>query len=114
MEVTRKLYFSLNALTKINLPRFHHAYFDNYFSSIPLLLSLSKDACGTLRSNRKGFPRELITHMKKGLQKGLQSRGDYIIRQCSGAKGEGWTRNRKQSNRLALVWQRCSCCLHKL
>lgn len=70
-----------------------------------LLLNLAKDgiyACGTLRSNRVGFPVDLIGHVRKG----LASRGDYITRQCTSAKSPNWTRNRKQSNRLAVsVWQ---------
>lgn len=55
-------------------------YFDNFFSSVDLLLDLRRVglyACGTLRSNRKGFPTELKQHLKKG----LKTRGDYLTRQ---------------------------------
>ena len=87
------------------LSRYHHVYFDNYFSSVKLLLDLSKDGiygCGTLRSNRIGFPSDLQPHMKKGLSR----RGDFLVRQCKEAKGEGWVRNRKQSIRLVVsLWQ---------
>ena len=85
--------------------RNHHVYFDNFFSSVQLLLNLAKDgiyACGTLRSNRVGFPVDLIQHV----QKGLTSRGDYITRQCKSAQSPNWVRNNKQSSRLAVsVWQ---------
>ena len=85
--------------------RNHHVYFDNFFSSMQLLLNLAKDgiySCGTLRSNRIGFPVDLIPHV----QKGLTSRGDYITRQCKSAKSPNWVRNKKQSSRLAVtVWQ---------
>ena len=42
--------------------KYHHAYFDNYFTSIDLLSKLEADGvygCGTARTNRKGFPEEL-------------------------------------------------------
>ncbi|XP_013407355.1 piggyBac transposable element-derived protein 4-like [Lingula anatina] len=40
----------------------HHVYFDNYFTSMPLLETLLVNgtyACGTVRLNRKGIPKEL-------------------------------------------------------
>ena len=63
------------------ISRYHHIYFDNFFSSPDLLLDLSRVglyACGTLRSNRKGFPQDLKQFLKKGLSK----RGEYLFRQC--------------------------------
>ncbi len=40
------------------------------------------------------------------MKKGLKSRGDVCVRQCNQAKSTNWTRNRKQSNRLAVsLWQ---------
>lgn len=85
--------------------RYHHVYFDNYFSSIELLVNLAKDdiyACGTLRSNRVGFPTDLLRHVREG----LKSRSDYCVRQCKKAKNANWTKNQKQSNRLAVsLWQ---------
>ena len=53
----------------------HKVYFDNYFSSLPLLeaLKLKKIlACGTIRSHRKGFP-ELMDDK-------LLKRGDFDYR----------------------------------
>ena len=52
-----------------------HIYFDNYFSSVDLLLDLFRNGlyeCGTLRTNRKGFPPQLKTAAKKG----FKERGD--------------------------------------
>ena len=42
--------------------KYHHVYFDNYFTSLKLLEDLEKDqiyACGTARKDRKSFPDEL-------------------------------------------------------
>ena len=42
--------------------KYHHVYFDNYFTSLKLLEDLEKDntyACGTARKDRKGFPPQL-------------------------------------------------------
>ena len=42
--------------------KYHHVYFDNYFTSLELLEDLEKDniyACGTARKYRKGFPPQL-------------------------------------------------------
>lgn len=50
-------------------------YFDNFFSSVDLLMDLRRNglySCGTLRSNRKGFPATLKPLMKKG----FKTRGD--------------------------------------
>ena len=40
----------------------HHVYFDNFFTSLDLIVDLEKDgiySCGTARKDRKGFPPEL-------------------------------------------------------
>jgi hypothetical protein len=40
----------------------HHCYMDNFFTSPQLLVDLNKDGiygCGTVRTNRKGFPPQL-------------------------------------------------------
>ena len=48
--------------------RYHHLYYDNYFSSISLLtklLSQGTFACGTIRANRKNFPSQISDEAKK-------------------------------------------------
>ena len=65
-------------LTHNILNRNHQVYFDNFFTSINLLVYLLKNgtyASGTLRTNRVGFPCQLKQFIKKGLPK----RGDNII-----------------------------------
>ena len=67
--------------------RYHHAHFDNLFTSMKLLLDLAKVGiygCGTLRSNRVGFPSDLKPFVKSG----LSTRGDFLVRQCERAEGE--------------------------
>lgn len=47
----------------------HHLFFDRYFSSIPLLQNLEVNgiyACGTINTNRKGFPHELKNQTVSG------------------------------------------------
>ena len=54
-----------------------HLFFDNYFSSVDLLLDLHREGlygCGTLRANRKGFPPQLKPHVKKGFKERGESR----------------------------------------
>jgi hypothetical protein len=54
-----------------------HLFFDNYFSSVNLLLDLHRDGlygCGTLRANRKGFPPQLKPLVKKGFKERGESR----------------------------------------
>lgn len=48
-----------------------HLYFENFFSSVDLLLDLFRVGlygCGTLRSNRRGFTQVLKPHVKKGFK----------------------------------------------
>ena len=69
---------------------YRHVYFDNYFSSVNLLLDLFRAglyACGTLRINRIGFPAELKTPAKKGL------------------KERGESKAYQKGNLTATVWQ---------
>ena len=54
---------------------YRHIYFDNYFASVDLALDLLRSGlynCGTLRSNRKRFPKRLNGAVKNG----LENRGD--------------------------------------
>lgn len=49
---------------------YRHIYFDNFFASIELLIDLLNQGlygCGTVRTNRKGFPKTLQTLAKEGL-----------------------------------------------
>ena len=65
--------------------RYHHAYFDNYFPNIKLMMDLLKDGvygCGTLRTNRVGFPKDL----KQTVKKGMKTRGESVIQQCKASK----------------------------
>ena len=82
--------------------RYHHVYFDNFFSSVTLILELLMDgiyACGTLRSNRIGFPEEFKQYIKKG----LPSRGDFQVAQLKKTKT---IPTRKSSKSVAVsVWQ---------
>ena len=58
----------------------HQVYCDNFFSSFQLfsdLLSNGIYACGTIRSNRNGFPPDLVPFLKKG----FPSRGDSMTLQ---------------------------------
>jgi hypothetical protein len=42
--------------------KYHHVYFDNFFTSTELLTDLEKDevyACGTARNDCRGFPEKV-------------------------------------------------------
>ena len=70
-----------------------HIFFDNYFSSVDLLLDLQRDglyACGTLRSNRKGFPPQLKPLVKKG----FKNRGDSRVCQSRNLTVSLWQDNK--------------------
>lgn len=56
-------------LTRAIVGKNHRVYFDNYFSSIKLMQQLLKEkvyACGTIRKNRKGEPKDLKQNMVRG------------------------------------------------
>ena len=58
----------VKSLTRHLVGKFHHIYFDNFFSSPKLLHDLLQDgiyACGTVRVNRRGWPNELKNKTKK-------------------------------------------------
>ena len=83
--------------------RFHHVYFDNFFSGIDLLIDLHRlglYGCGTLRSNRKGFPSDLKPFVKKG----LHNRGDSETRQSGELTVSVW-----QDSRPVVVIATNSC-----
>ena len=65
------------SLTKKLTGLYHHVYFDNYFTSISLLINLLKIGiynCGTMRTNRKGSPDDLKAVAKKGFTERGQSK----------------------------------------
>lgn len=73
-------------LTRLLVGNHHHVYFDNFFTSVDLLISLKKDkvfACGTVRKNRKGLPKD---HKPDRLMK----RGDMDYR--SSSTGLAWVK----------------------
>ena len=71
--------------------RHHQLYFDNYFSTINLFLTLLQQdtySCGTIRTNRKNFPSEISDETKR-----LQ-RGDFSFRQCGNIVATAWKDNK--------------------
>ena len=49
-------------LTNTLKGKYHHVYFDNFFTRTELLTDLERDgiySCGTARKDRKGFPEAL-------------------------------------------------------
>ena len=66
-------------------------FMDNYYSSVPLFQDLSSRgtlACGTVRSNRKGLPKD-ITNPGSGEVKGL-NRGESLYWQKGAITCVGW------------------------
>lgn len=52
-------YRVIRELTRLFLNKYHHVFCDNLFTSIPLACDLLRDKtylCGTIHSNRHGFP----------------------------------------------------------
>ena len=52
----------VKSLTEPLKGKFHHVYFDNFFTSERLMTELEEDglyACGTARKDRRGFPEQL-------------------------------------------------------
>ena len=78
----------------------HQVYCDNYFTSVPLfstLLDRGTYACGTIRSNRKYFPKEMLVGVKS------LSRGDHVFRQCGNLVATVW----KDSKPVTLMSTSC-------
>ena len=66
-------------------------YMDNYYTSVPLFEDLERRgtlACGTVRSNRKGLPKD-ITNVHNEEIKGLK-RGESVYRQKDTITCVGW------------------------
>ena len=67
----------INSLGRPYFNSYRHFYFDNFFSSIPIVQHLLKNktyACSTIRQNRKQFPADLKNIKLK--------RGEIRTRQC--------------------------------
>lgn len=78
------------SLTEQVQKKYHHIFFDNFFTGINLMLDLLRRgtySCGTMRSDRKGFPPSL----KPVLKKGFPNRGDY--------------KQERNGNLSVVVWQ---------
>ena len=84
----------------------YHLYFDNFFSSIPLMEELLQDSlycCGTFRKDRKFIPKEITAiylskyntfiHNNNSLTEDLQ-RGEFLFRQCGNLVVCVWKDNR--------------------
>ena len=57
---------------------FHHLYMDNFFCNPYLFMELEQKkilACGTIRSNRKGFPKDIV--LTSAIEKTM-TRGEYV------------------------------------
>ena len=78
----------------------YHLYFDNFFSSVSLLIALLEKglyACGTARQNYKDFPPALKMNgkSKSEMEKhGLVKRGDYQMVKKDGVLAFLWRDNR--------------------
>ena len=74
------------------LDKHHVVYFDNYFSSLPLFETLfQRDtyACGTVRSNRKGWP----AYFKQ--KKCVKKPGDTLVRRKNSVQAIAWYDRKK-------------------
>lgn len=68
-------------LTNTLQGKFHRIYFDNFFSSVPLmedLLETGRYACGTTRSNRKFLPTVLSDNVMKRGDVDFSTRSDGV------------------------------------
>ena len=66
---------------------YHQVYCDNFFTGIPLFLTLLDSntyACGTIRSNRKFFPQEILPDANK------MKRGEFRFRQSDDLVAVVW------------------------
>ena len=83
----------VKTLTKPYVNSHRHVYFDNFFTGIDLLLDLEKSnlyGCGTMRTNRKGFPPQL----KPVVKKGMKERGESKTYQCNNLTISAWQDNK--------------------
>ena len=65
----------VKTLTEPLKGKFHHKYFDNFFTNKQLMTELEENGvyvCGTARKDRKGFPDQLKSQPKKQVYKNNQ------------------------------------------
>lgn len=82
---TTKLHSLVLRLMKPFLNKGHHIVMDNYYNSVSLskkLLRLKTHSTGTLRSNRKGNPKEVTSKKLK--------KGDHIWKRCGKVYVSKW------------------------
>ena len=87
-ELGRK---SVKGLMEAFFDQGYKLYMDNYYTSVPLFEDLERRgtlACGTVRSNRKGLPRD-ITDVHNEEIKGLK-RGESVYQQKDTITCVGW------------------------
>ena len=71
--------------------RHHQLYFDNYFTSINLLMKLLSEGtygCGTIRTNRKQYPSEISVEAQRF------QRGESVFRQSGNLVATAWKDNK--------------------
>ena len=70
--------------------RHHQLYFDNYFTSINLLMKLSEGTygCGTIRTNRKQYPSEISVEAQRF------QRGESAFCQSGNLVATAWKDNK--------------------
>ena len=70
---------------------YHQVYFDNYFTTIPLVQKLLLKytyACGTVRTNRRQYPKDMCEQAKR------LRRGEFLFRQCGNIVAVAWKDNK--------------------
>ena len=78
--------------------RYPHVYYNNFFSSVYLSLDLLRAglySCGTLRTNRIGYPNDMKGIGKKSK---IGERGASVIRQSGNLTATAW-----QDNQVVIV-----------
>ena len=104
----------------------HHLYIDNFYTSVPLVLFLVSQGiytCGTMRSNRKYYPHDLLSKNAKSMKRGesvsasfqrltalmwKDSKPVYFLSSIHDASmGEPITRNTQKDGRYEQVQIQC-------
>ena len=69
--------------------KYHHLYMDNFYCDPYLFMEVEEKilACGTIRANRKGFPKDII--LTSAMEKRM-NRGDYVWRSHGSLIAMAW------------------------